>query len=180
MKKIEKTISKHPFVLTLVPLMASYLIFLFLHQKNLPHLYLFLGLLPAAGFWTAWLVIKKWKLDETHFFKKYDLYPAMAALGLGGPLAGLPALFTFRNYTEDILVTIVFLISIGQIFWLLWPVAALRALCHHRPRLVELGDVIQIIIAVLGVLGLLPFFNVALSFVFMILLAQALSLFGYL
>ena len=134
---------------------------------------------PGLGALAVWLAMDIMGLRRHSFWSKYHLSPEVASIGLGGPVAGLPLvvmlLFEMAGmpllqpddllYGEQCMWSFLFagaeVMGCGQAFWLLWPVAGFKVFWHGTPRLINIGNVLEILTLIFCVAFHIPFFNVA-------------------
>ena len=156
--------------LALTALIASYPLLFFLVDEYFATFFL-LGLPSALGVAAAWVGIKRWKIDKSPILTKYNLHPQTLAFGAGGPLPGLSWLLVVASQAihdiqgqcdindepEITVFALVFMLLLsGQIFWLLWPLAAMKAIWRNRLRLIKTVDVFERLIIFFGSASLVP------------------------
>jgi len=131
----------------------------FLFNEYFVSTFFLLGLPSALGAAAAWVAIKKWKVDQRPFFTKHNLHPRTLAFGTGGALGGL--IFMLAVLSQELLcdkqslcdindecVTtvsdVVYMLPLfGQIFWLIWPVAAIKIICSNKLRLIKTAGILE-------------------------------------
>ena len=139
---------------------------------------------PVFGILSTWFAMKNWRLDECKFFNKIQLDPVTAAMGIGAPLAGLPVALmevlithsTIDNW-DDVCSVFFILITCGQTFWMVWPLAGLQVIWRDRPSLLEAIAIIQAINAIFGIVCLIPMINYIVVFYTFALIGDLFGLF---